>query len=281
MCETLGRALRCDADERIGAREMFEALRTNVSGPEARASLADDVGRARRPATDAVRFSPPAAPRPWTESSAPVDPDATTDHGIPAFDDATEPTLTPQPLPRLTLDTPTALVVTPPSPLATTLRIEDLAGLARPRQRPWQRVLGSVAVVAVGILTVTAGIRGLSHTPPAEWRFPRGFSTTPPAEPPVRRDRFEPAAATPIEAQASSSPAVAPAVVTRLVGATTGALETPSSMAEHRVFVDGMARGAGGVVLRLTCGRHAVRLGSQGRLQWVDVPCGGTVRVDR
>jgi hypothetical protein len=60
-----------------------------------------------------------------------------------------------------------------------------------------------------------------------------------------------------------------------------GLLETPDGMANHRVFVDGFARGTGGVVLRLRCGRHDVRLGSAGRLQGVDVPCGGRIRVER
>jgi hypothetical protein len=61
----------------------------------------------------------------------------------------------------------------------------------------------------------------------------------------------------------------------------TGLLETPDSMANHRVFVDGFARGTGGDVLRLRCGRHDVRLGSVGRMQFVDVPCGGRVRIER
>ena len=60
-----------------------------------------------------------------------------------------------------------------------------------------------------------------------------------------------------------------------------GLLQTPDGMANHRVFVDGLARGTGGDVLQLRCGPHAVRLGSAGRLQWVAIPCGATVRVER
>jgi hypothetical protein len=52
-------------------------------------------------------------------------------------------------------------------------------------------------------------------------------------------------------------------------------------MANHRVFVDGVARGTGGEAFRHRCGLHAVRLGSAGRLQWVQIPCGATLRVGR
>jgi len=61
----------------------------------------------------------------------------------------------------------------------------------------------------------------------------------------------------------------------------TGLLHTPSSTWNHRVFVDGLVRGNGGDVIRVTCGRHWVRVGSAGRVQSVDVPCGGSIAVDR
>ncbi len=61
----------------------------------------------------------------------------------------------------------------------------------------------------------------------------------------------------------------------------TGLLDTPPTLWNHRVFVDGSARGVGGDIIRVACGRHSVRLGSNGRAQLVDVPCGGTVAVDR
>jgi hypothetical protein len=60
----------------------------------------------------------------------------------------------------------------------------------------------------------------------------------------------------------------------------TGLLDTPPTLWNHRVFVDGLARGVGGDLIRVPCGRHAVRLGSTGRTLSVDVPCGGTVTVD-
>jgi serine/threonine protein kinase len=278
VCEALGRALRSDADERIGAHDMVDALRAYVNGPEARASLADDVGRTRRAVTEALPAPP--GPSPWMGGSGRVDPDATTDHGIPSFDDAPEPTLTPQPRSRLTLDTPTALVVTPPSPLATTLRLHGLANPVRPRKPRKEGMLGSVVVGAMGLLTVLAATRVLGRPSVISPRPARAIITTPLAEQAAAADRSEPRLPAAKSTAAADAPAIAPSVAP-VEDPTMGALETPPSMVEHRVFVDGLARGSGGVVLRLSCGRHGVRLGSQGRLQWIDVPCGGSVRVDR
>jgi serine/threonine protein kinase len=279
VCEALGRALRADADERIGARDMLETLRAHVNGAEARASLADDVGRTRRALTDAAPASP--APGAWIDSPHPSEPDATTDHGMPSYDDAPEPTLTPQPRSRLALETPTALVITPPSPMATTLRMHGATNPLHPRRARREGAFGSVVVVAMGLLTVLAASRVLVRPAAIAPRTARAAVTTSPTGPrgtdePFERAPTDPASLPATAATAATAPAVDPGVA-----AAVGTLETPASMAEHRVFVDGLARGSGGVALRLSCGRHLVRLGSQGRLQWIDVPCGGTVRVDR
>ena len=74
LCRALGRALRADADERIGARDMLDELRVLVRSAEARATLADDLGRARRRVSTIPNL--PLA-RTWTEYAAAVDPDAT------------------------------------------------------------------------------------------------------------------------------------------------------------------------------------------------------------
>jgi hypothetical protein len=56
---------------------------------------------------------------------------------------------------------------------------------------------------------------------------------------------------------------------------------TPASARSHRVFVDGnYAAPRSGATLHLKCGKHVVRIGSGGRDQHVDVPCGGEVSVD-
>ena len=113
LCRALGRALRADADERIGARDMLDELRVLVRSAEARATLADDLGRARRRVSTIPDL--PLA-RTWTEYAAAVDPDATGELSAAVPEDVPEPSPTLVPRARLGSDTPTALVVTvPPS----------------------------------------------------------------------------------------------------------------------------------------------------------------------
>lgn len=87
LYEALGRALRSGADERIGARDMVEALRTFVHDPEAKASLADDVGRGRGPASDAP---PPSLVPSLPPMDGRIHLDATALHVIPSIDSAGE-----------------------------------------------------------------------------------------------------------------------------------------------------------------------------------------------
>jgi serine/threonine-protein kinase len=254
LCRALGRALRADADERIGARDMLDELRVLVQSAEARAALADDLGRARRPVSTI-----PDAPvgRAWTEYAAAVDPDATSEHGIAIPADVPEPppTLTPRPRPRLDSDTPTAIVA--PVPIAS----PRAHSVPPPTRRRARRVLGYVVAAAVLLAPLAGGARGV-RLPPAALppRVARSFLAATEVERSVAAPRAE------------STPSIPPDV---------GLLETPDGMANHRVFVDGVARGTGGEAFRLRCGLHAVRLGSAGRLQWVQIPCGATLRVGR
>jgi hypothetical protein len=56
-----------------------------------------------------------------------------------------------------------------------------------------------------------------------------------------------------------------------------GSLDTSFSRPNHRVWVDGRVVGQTPGVFAVRCGSHAVRVGSQGTLRTVVVPCGGTV----
>lgn len=60
-----------------------------------------------------------------------------------------------------------------------------------------------------------------------------------------------------------------------------GRLLTDASDAGHRIFVDGKLAGSSGKPVVVACGSHQVRLGSAGRLQTLDVPCGGDVSLGR
>jgi hypothetical protein len=48
----------------------------------------------------------------------------------------------------------------------------------------------------------------------------------------------------------------------------------------HRVFIDGQVAGQGGKDITWQCGSHRIKVGSAGKENTVDIPCGGTVEVD-
>jgi serine/threonine protein kinase len=255
LCHALGRALRVDPDERIAAGNMLDVVREYVHSAEARAGLADELGRARRHAPtipDAVvASSPPPSPVDLSP-----DPDATSRHSaLPV------PELPSQSRPRITSDTPTALaapVLPAPSPRE----------VARPRRSRWRPALASTLMALLLASPLLAGAVPMPRT----------------ARTPTRSHRAQAATATrpeaPAEILADAPPAggsASPALPTLDPGS--GVLETPESMANHRVFVDGVVRGVGGDQLEVRCGARLVRLGSAGRFQWVQVPCGGRVSV--
>ena len=62
-------------------------------------------------------------------------------------------------------------------------------------------------------------------------------------------------------------------------GATTGDLDTSAARPQHRIWVDGRVVGQTPGVFAVPCGRRAVRLGSGGSLQTVEIPCGGQLKV--
>jgi hypothetical protein len=93
-----------------------------------------------------------------------------------------------------------------------------------------------------------------------------------PAEPPASHSTT--AAAT-VEAPA----AAARKSKEETAAAHTGELQFPHWAAGHRIFIDGHVAGDGKQVLRVACGPHAVKIGSAGKVQQVDVPCGSTLAM--
>jgi hypothetical protein len=60
-----------------------------------------------------------------------------------------------------------------------------------------------------------------------------------------------------------------------------GIVHTPPKLPGHRVYVDGkLANGQSPVTLKLACGIHTLKIGSQGKERVVDVPCGGEVTLE-
>lgn len=58
-----------------------------------------------------------------------------------------------------------------------------------------------------------------------------------------------------------------------------GYLRTPVAARAHRIFVDGRFACVGGESVLIRCGVHEVKVGSAGKKQRIDVPCGGEVAV--
>ena len=58
-----------------------------------------------------------------------------------------------------------------------------------------------------------------------------------------------------------------------------GALGIPPSAAGHRIFVDGRVVASSPGTVVVDCGAHTVKIGHDGRDQFLDVPCGGRVSV--
>ncbi|MEA2752007.1 MAG: hypothetical protein QOI41_6150 [Myxococcales bacterium] len=61
------------------------------------------------------------------------------------------------------------------------------------------------------------------------------------------------------------------------VDASKGVLVLPSAADGHRVYVDGRLAGVPPPPIVLACGRHTIKIGSQGREQVAFVPCGGSL----
>ena len=58
-----------------------------------------------------------------------------------------------------------------------------------------------------------------------------------------------------------------------------GTVSLATTARGHRLFVDGSVVSSGSAVV--SCGKHYVKVGSRGRTQPIDVPCGGDVVLDR
>jgi hypothetical protein len=170
---------------------------------------------------------------------------------------------------RRSYDTPRAMAI--PAALANLIAQERPAKAQSSRAYRWARLLAVAALVACGaascgvyLYTLPLAFRGddKSTVTPTDVRAQMAGPNAPPsgalAETPVavREEALEPAP-------------------------TTGDVLTPMSERGHRVFFDGQfAVPESGTTLRVSCGRHTIKIGSRGRVQVIDVPCGGSVTVE-
>jgi tetratricopeptide (TPR) repeat protein len=141
-------------------------------------------------------------------------------------------------------------------------------------------------VTAATTATTTATTMTTASTPATSATSPLAVSSSP----------AEPASAAPAASVATAA-SVAPAVSVApdssgvpsgasyaevdaglpSVDSSKGVLVLPSAADGHRVYVDGRVVGVPPPPIVVGCGRHIVKLGSQGREQIVSVPCGGSL----
>ena len=162
-------------------------------------------------------------------------------------------------------------------------------GASRPHDAPTFRTArGRRRVPAPGGLSLPlAARRGRSRIGHRDARTlcgPRGGPLVrEPRRDPLRR-AFPPGTA-PAPAPAPSAapaplPAPAPSPAASTPPATTGTIVTSTPAHDHRIFVDGRTAGVTGEPIEVRCGHHQARYGSEGRLQEIDVPCGGQLTLE-
>ncbi len=155
----------------------------------------------------------------------------------------------------MVLDAPEAVTIERWAPDDPTLQLRANAGLSRSRV-----IAGAVSVVALFVILL-ASVTG-AQVRPAASRFDR-----------VGGSRSAPAPAAPF-AVIESTPWTA---VTQASTPSSWGTITVATGAGSLVVDGALATGATAVV---ACGTHQIRAG-RGRPRNVDVPCGGTVTVDR
>jgi len=143
-------------------------------------------------------------------------------------------------------------------------RADSTAALPLLNQRPKRRlgwVVGTVAAVAGMTLVIALGQSRVSSA-----RSPRGGTVTKPVAPSPAVAR---ASAGPARSDAPFIPATS---IQNLPRVETGTISLAAVAASHRLFIDGKVAEGGTAVV--SCGTHAVQVGSQGVRRYVTVPCG-------
>ena len=200
--------------------------------------------------------------------------------GAKAITAALEPPRLPPPVPVLAAAPPIA-AAPPPVPAAPSPR--QAAEPPRPPQvgaapqapvarRGSGTLVLSWALVTAGLAGIGAVLWGRGHSGAGgEHVGPRVTLSSAPA--------LASATAT-ASASTSAAPAASAAPIVLLnPGPNEGVVQTRWSTG-HRLFVDGLVVGQTPAQVLVTCGTHVIKVGSAGREQSLDVPCGATLTVD-
>jgi len=221
------------------------------------------------------------APMPFAPVSLPAP--------VPEGEPAAEPVVAPEPVPAPEVPaappppqpiTPVAMEIAV-APESKPLPVVPVSARSRRRRPIYVAVfvvwgLAAIVLTAAAVVTLRSKKTQAASTPTAT------HAPTPTATPTVTATVTQTVAAVTATTATPMASATATATATATPTATTtggrGTINLPSSAAGHRVFVDGhVVASDGSKPIEIACGRHNVRVGSHGKTQPVDVPCGGAV----
>lgn len=134
-------------------------------------------------------------------------------------------------------------------------------------QRPASSVPHTSAVVLVALLVLAFFVGGAGTYAVLRYRAPIASAASAVSSAHVTSVVVD--VGTPVETLAA--PPVVP---------TTTRITFPRSPISHRVWIDGALAGDDRNPMTITCGRHTIKVGSQGRARVVDLPCGGETKLD-
>ncbi len=260
--EIVARGLRIDPDRRdVFAEDACAVLRASVDLVRARSALAEGLAGMRFASLEDTHLA--------------------TTPNLPRVGPLAEPS-PPPPSVQYPSDWPVVLAEPPMTPTGRSPRGAAVlagrrsmwgAGASRFYRSPWAFPGFALLVFAVGC----AGLllrRGPAKGP---------ADTGPPPIAPIAASPRPTAAAVSREPAAPEVPsapsAASPAVPSVVVAPTLATITVPPSRAGHRVWVDGRLVGQSPATFVVRCGSHAVRVGSQGRVQAIEVRCGTDVVV--
>ena len=237
-------------------------------------AIASSPAPALAPTTAPLPFAPVAPPQPALPPATPA---------------ASEPPVAIAP--AQPVSTPVTLeLAVPPEPPLPVVPISTRARRKRPIAAVVIGVLGlaaAIVVVAGGLVMLRAKKTQAAPTPtqtiaiaptptPTQTQAPTPTPTQAPTQ--TQTPATETAAASATATTTTTTTATPTATTTTgTTSSTRGTLNLPAAAAGHRVFVDGHVVSDGAGSVEIACGHHNVRIGSHGRTQSIDVPCGGAL----
>lgn len=257
--------------------------------PEEIISLAPDPPSVPPPAPPMPPPAPPlpvikTAPMAFAPVSLPVPAPVREVEPAPAPVVAPEP-VTPELVAPPQVSTPVAMeiAISPSAPEPEPLPVVPVSTRSRRRRPIYVAVfvvwgLAAIVLTAAAVVTLRSKKTEAASTP-AVTHAPTSAPT-----PTLIATASATATATATETVAVTATATATATATPTVTTTAspsnethGTINLPSSAAGHRVYVDGHVASDGAKPIDVACGHHNVRVGSHGKTQSIDVPCGGAI----